>query len=244
MRAAFGRLCFLRSMLSRTNVYIDGFNLFYGAAKHTPYKWVNLAALCERVLPGIVINRLRYFTALVTPSTFDPQKRSRQEAYIRALETLPNLTVHYGHYLQSVVSMRLAQVAPGGSRNVEVVKMEEKGSDVNIATYMLVDAFRHDCDQLVVITNDSDLAEPIRIIDKELNIPVGVFNPHTKDTALRKSRRTGKREKAFPSVVLRRTARFYREIASEGSSCHMAQSQFPNELVDVAGRKIKKPDGW
>src|SRR5579863_3970720 len=91
-----------------TNVYVDGFNLYYGAAKHTPYKWVNLAQLCLEVLPDLTLNRIRYFTALVKTRPSDPQVRMRQEIYIRALETLPNLTVHYGHYLESQVQMPLA----------------------------------------------------------------------------------------------------------------------------------------
>jgi hypothetical protein len=115
----------------RTNVYVDGFNLYYGAAKHTPYKWVNLAELCVQVLPGLHINRIRYFTALVKPIPSVPHIRLRQEVYIRALETLPNLTVHYGHYLKSTVSMPLATPPLKGSRFAEVIKMEEKGSDVN-----------------------------------------------------------------------------------------------------------------
>lgn len=53
---------------------------------------------------------------------------------------------------------------------------EEKGSDVNLATYLLADAFRGDCQTAVVVTNDSDLAEPIRVISQELSIPVGLIN--------------------------------------------------------------------
>ena len=87
--------------------------------------------------------------------------------------------------------MPLAAPRPGGPRFADVLKMEEKGSEVNIATYMLIDAFRNDCDQLVVITNDSDLAEPVRIINKEMLIPVGIFNPQTNDTAVRRARITG-----------------------------------------------------
>ena len=87
-------------------------------------------------MPGLEIHRIRYFTALVKPLTSDPHTRLRQEIYIRALETLPNLTVHYGHYLQSTVSMPLAVPRSGGPRFADVLKMEEKGSDVNIATYM------------------------------------------------------------------------------------------------------------
>ena len=73
----------------RTNVYVDGFNLYYGAAKDTLYKWVNLADLCLQVMPGLTLNRIRYFTALVKPRPSNPQIRLRQEIYIRALETLP-----------------------------------------------------------------------------------------------------------------------------------------------------------
>jgi uncharacterized LabA/DUF88 family protein len=231
----------------RSNVYVDGFNLYYGAVKNTPYKWLDIAELCRQVLPGITINRIRYFTALVKASPTDPQITQRQQFYIRALETIPNLTVHYGHFLQSVVPMRLASPPATGSPMVRVVKMEEKGSDVNIATYMLTDAFRSDCDQLIVITNDSDLAEPIRIINKELKIPVGVFNPQTQDTADRKhhlSGRAGAPPKAHPSVELRKFAKFVREIRSEGPQSHVAMSQFPSPLQDALGRTLKKPAGW
>ena len=196
-------------------------------------------------MPGLSINRIRYFTALVKPLPSDPQPRQRQEIYIRALETLPNLTVHYGHYLQSEVSMPLVSPPPAGPRFAKVRKMEEKGSDVNIATYMLVDAFRKGCDQLIVITNDSDLAEPVRIINKELLIPVGVFNPQTNDTAIRRNRVTGQPIRpARPSIELKKVAKFNRDITSEGPQSHMARSQFPPQLTDAQGRTITKPSTW
>ncbi len=105
--------------------------------------------------------------------------------------------------------MPLASPPSGGPRFAQVTKMEEKGSDVNIATYMLADAFRKDCDQLIVITNDSDLAEPVRIINKELRIPVGIFNPQTNDTAIRRSRLTcNPIQPARPSIQLNKVAKF------------------------------------
>jgi hypothetical protein len=229
----------------RTNVYVDGFNLYYGAAKDTPYKWVNLAELCLQVLPGLTINRIRYFTALVKARPSDPQIRQRQEIYIRALQTLPNLTVHYGHFLESEVSMCLVSPQLSGARYALVYKTEEKGSDVNIATYMLTDAFRKDCNQLIVITNDSDLAEPVRIINKELLLPVGIFNPQTNDTARRRSRLSGRPfQPARPSIQLNKFAKFNREITSEGPESHMARSQFPRQLIDAQGRTITKPARW
>lgn len=206
---------------------------------------MNPAKLCHLVLPGLTINRIRYFTALVKPLPSDPHSRQRQEVYIRALKTLPNLTVHEGHFLQSEVFMPLAAPMPSGPRFAQVIKMEEKGSDVNIATYMLVDAFRKDCDQLIVITNDSDLAEPVRIINKELQIPVGIFNPHTDDTAVRRSRVTGQPLRpARPSIELKKAAKFSRDITSEGNQSHMALSQFPPELKDADGRIMRKPKVW
>ena len=132
-----------------------------------------------------------------------------------------------------------------GLRFADVLKMEEKGSDVNIATYMLVDAFRKDCDQLVVITNDSDLAEPVRIINKEMMIPVGIFNPQTHDTAVRRAQVTGQPLRpARPSIELKKVAKFNRNITSEGPASHMARSQFSPVLTDAKGRKITRPASW
>jgi len=74
--------------------------------------------------------------------------------------------------------MPIATPPPTGPRTVEVIKTEEKGSDVNLATYLLLDACRGDCDVAVVVTNDSDLKEPITIVREDLGMTVGVVNPH------------------------------------------------------------------
>ncbi len=65
-----------------------------------------------------------------------------------------------------------------GARTVEVLKTEEKGSDVNLATFLLLDAFKKDCNVAVVISNDSDLKLPIEVAQDELGLRVGVVNPH------------------------------------------------------------------
>lgn len=54
-----------------------------------------------------------------------------------------------------------------------MIKTEEKGSDINLATYLLIDAFRGDSDMAVVVSNDSDPCEPIRIVQDEFHVPVG-----------------------------------------------------------------------
>ena len=90
-----------------TNVYVDGFNLYYGCLRGTPYRWLNLEVLCQLLLPNHTINRIHYFTALVNSRPGDLQKPQRQRTYIRALETISNLTVHYGQFLTHIVPMRL-----------------------------------------------------------------------------------------------------------------------------------------
>jgi hypothetical protein len=108
----------------------------------------------------------------------------RQAAYLRALGTLACLSIHYGHYLQKPVTMPLATPLPGGPATVQVLKSEEKGSDVNLATLLLVDAFDGDFEQAVVISNDSDLALPIQLVRQKLGLPVVVLFPPHLSTAI------------------------------------------------------------
>ena len=52
----------------RTIVYIDGFNLYYGALKGSPWKWLDLEKLCHLLLPRDEIILIRYFTSKVQGS--------------------------------------------------------------------------------------------------------------------------------------------------------------------------------
>ena len=149
----------------KTNVYIDGFNLYYGCLKGTPHKWLDLAAFCQASFPPPrnQINRIRYFTAHLTARPNDPLQLRRQQIYLRALRTLSHLTIHLGSYVEKPTRMPLHPMPTTEPKTVQVMKSEEKGSDVNIATYLLVDAFDDEYETAVVVTNDSDLAEPIRL---------------------------------------------------------------------------------
>jgi uncharacterized LabA/DUF88 family protein len=209
----------------RTNVYIDGFNLYYGSLKQTPFRWLDVDALCRRTLQRQhVIHKIRYFTARVQPRPSKPQTHVKQQTYIRALETIPHLSVHYGHYLTKEVTMLLAAPVPGESPFVRVVKTEEKGSDVNLATYLLLDGFRNDSEAAVIISNDSDLKTPIEVTRRELHIDcVGIINPHSNT-----------------SNALKDVAKFYLSIKPSA----LRASQFPQTLTDSDGRTITKPANW
>jgi hypothetical protein len=87
----------------RANVYVDAFNLYYECLRGTPYRWLDLDAFCRKLLPHDRIHRIRYFTALVSERSGDPQQPQRQQTYLRALRTIPHLSIHLGHYLSHPV---------------------------------------------------------------------------------------------------------------------------------------------
>ena len=126
----------------RTNVYIDGFNLYYGALRKTPHRWVNLEKLCQLLLPKNTIQEIKYFTAVVSARPNDPDQPVRQQLYLRAIQTLPIVSVHLGHFLTHEIMM--PRVVPPGQPQeyVRVIKTEEKGSDVNLAAHLLADGFK------------------------------------------------------------------------------------------------------
>ena len=135
----------------RTFVYIDALNLYYGPLRKSPFRWLDLQKLCQLMLPKNDIQAIKYFTALVSARPGDADQPLRQQLYIRALKTIPNIEIIYGHYLTHVV--RMPQDTPPGAKQeyVQVIKTEEKGWDVNLA--------------------------PIQLIRSQLSKKVGVLNP-------------------------------------------------------------------
>lgn len=205
----------------RANFYVDGFNLYHRAVQGTRYKWLDLGKFCRFLLPEHQINRIRYFTAIVDSRPGDPGQQQRQQAYLRALGTVPGLSIHYGKFRTRVTRAPLASPPPGGSRTVEILRTDEKGSDVNLATYLLADGFRGDYEVAVVVSNDSDLIEPITVVRDELNLMVGVI---ITDSRTRRS--------ALPADFHRRV----RERTLKGC-------QFPATVRDARGT-IRKPAEW
>ena len=204
------------------NIYIDSFNLYYGCLRGTPYRWLDVSKLSALLLPGHHIKRIRYFTTLLEYRSDNPGQRGRQESYLRALQTIPNLSIHYGHFLTRNFRMPLAEPEPGGPQTALVTRSEEKGSDVNLASYLLLDAFDGDCELAAVISNDSDFAFPVETLRERFGMVAGVFNPHRNR-----------------SYRLAAAASFYRPIRRGPLSA----SQFADRLRDAVG-EFTKPPAW
>jgi len=172
------------------------------------------------MLPTDTIQSIKYFTANVSARPDDPQLPVRQQIYFRALKTIPNLTLIYGHFLTHSVPMILTGITP--IKRVWVDKTEEKGSDVNLAAHLLHDGFKGLYEVAVLITNDSDLAEPVRMVKQVLGLPIGILNPH--------SRHSG---------TLQQYATFVKRIRQK----HIAACQFTDKLTDGKG-EFHKPSIW
>ena len=164
------------------NVYIDGFNLYRGCLENSPYKWLDLVALAEQLTPSHAINRVRYFTAHVE----DPAANQGQLVYLRALRTIPLLEVRdNGKFTTHTVIRPLAdqpangmaavlewyrinhwvplrRPAPGYWVRASVEHKTEKGSDVNLATYLVADAFRKEMAAAWVVSGDSESDRSVR----------------------------------------------------------------------------------
>lgn len=209
------------------NVYVDGFNLYYSALRHRfpDCKWLDLRGLAQTMCPQDTIQRVRYFTARISARPDDPQQPSRQQAYLRAL-TATGVEIHYGQFRHDRRHMRRAapcdQPACPSSEKIEMLYTEEKGSDVNLASYLLRDAAVKDCELAIVLTNDTDLVEPIRMVTSEFGVSTMLLSPAE-----------------TPSTTLVRAATGIKRLRHGPLSA----SQLPTDLRDRKGA-IHRPRDW
>lgn len=206
----------------RTSIYVDGLNLYYGCVRNTRYKWLDLQKLFSQLLQERhLINKIKYFTAMVkaTPNNQDAPKR--QNIYIRALqEYIPEIDIHYGHFLINSARMPLEKPP---HHIVRILKTEEKGDDVNLAVHLLNDAWLNSYDCAVIVSNDSDMAESLSIIRNTFpDKVIGLITPG---------------ETTKTSQELGKNARFVRKIRPS----LLKNSQLPDS---IPGTNIRKPYNW
>lgn len=212
----------------KTNIYIDGFNLYYGALKGTSYKWLDLRALFTSVLqPHHRIGTIKYFTARIQARNGDNGAPTRQDTYLRALTAHdPSVRIIEGHYLSNKVTAKLDPPI-GSQRFASIIKTEEKGSDVNLAVHLLDDAWRGNFECAVIASNDSDLAESFRLV-KSCNKRLVLIVCTPGDPKLRRT-----------SIQLKRWANASRYLYGPV----LALSQLPDPVL-AGGQRIHKPPLW
>lgn len=217
----------------RTIIYVDGFNLYFRLVEKRPaLKWLNVKQLATTLLdPANQIVGVKYYTARVS-GRIDPTAPARQQIYLDALQTVPEISIHMGSFLTSEKFAALVKppefrprmtLPPPWPDVVKVLKVEEKGSDVNLASHLLLDAFQNNFDVAAILSNDSDLVEPIRIVTQIVGKPVGLLSPVNN-----------------PTPDLRQIASFIRRI----SVSDLGASQFPDPVLRPDGSEIHRPMSW
>lgn len=217
----------------RCYVYVDGFNFYYGAVQNTPYKWLDFVSLSRRMFPTFDIQLIRYFTAKITSRANDPGQRLRQETYLRALKTCPEMRIHEGNFETHKVSRKLVRPLADGTDFAWVWDTKEKGSDVNLATFLLTDGFRNAYDTAIVVSNDADLITPIDAVHISSSRQVHVLDPDVS-----RPRPQGAKIWPRPSALAGVAASVVYLTTTDLSAC-----QLPPVLSDKNGT-ISKPVEW
>lgn len=205
--------------MSRVMVYVDGFNLYFGlrSKKWRKYYWLDLSALATALLkPGQTLEGVHYFTTRIRANGRNVPDMQRQTAYLEALETLPNLKLHFGHYLEKPKQCR--------SCGAQWMDYEEKMTDVNIAVQFLADAFENRFDTALIISGDSDLTTPVNQVRAR-------FPEKRIVVALPPNRRSHQLTKAATGHFIINETAFRR-------------SQFPPQVQRADGFVLHRPVYW
>ncbi len=199
----------------RVIVYVDGFNLYFGMldAGFDYCKWLNIKLLaCNLLQNNQTLVEIKYFTSRVSNN---PEKQKRQNTYLEALESV-GVKIYYGNYQSDKIECkRCGNIWP---------TYNEKMTDVNIATQILIDAFQDEYDMAMLISGDSDLVPPIKSVHEIFkNKRVFVAFPpkrHNQSVALM----------AKGSLTIGRKK--------------LVDSQFELEVPKRDGYILKKPKDW
>lgn len=227
---------------ARTRVYVDGYNLYYGCLKGTPYKWLDLLSLFEKqILPSSAPTNsillplgIKYFTAKILEKAAKAlDSVSSQARYHTALRKLYSCRIELieGYYSLNAFKARIVDADhpdtwPRDCPQTLVWKLEEKQTDVNLALQAYHDAITGAVDQAVIVTNDTDIAPALKLIRAHTNVRIGLVVP------------TRFRERV-PNTELAELAHWVR---SHINSEELAMAQLPRV---IGGRKPTfKPDSW
>lgn len=225
----------------RTILYVDGFNFYHlRLQKQRQFRWLNLKAMADQLVSTPhVVTKVNYYTARVS-AKIDPDAPRKQQLYLAALGTVPEIQTHYGRFLfgeKWAYLMQPPAARPAsytwnlpGPKMVQVAKVEEKGSDVNLASHLVRDALQDRFDVALVLSNDTDLVEPVRIVTQEVGKRVGLVAPC----------RQRKNGPPIPSPSLRAVGSFVLYV-DDGD---LASAQFPDTVLGTGGKTIQKPVGW
>ncbi len=221
--------------LIKTIAYIDGFNLYFGSLKGTRYRWLDLAKLVEQLCnernPDSDIVAIKYFTADIKAklSSHGEASCKAQQDYLLSLKAhIPHLEIIKGKYNIQPKEYYAYSEPVDFANKYAVWVAEEKQTDVSIAVHLLCDVMDNACDQVMIFSNDSDLAPALVAIKaRKPEVIIGVVAPI-------------RGEIRQPSADLRKFSDWTRRGIKEAE---LANAQLPDK-VPTRKRAIAKPEHW
>lgn len=201
--------------IDRVEVFVDGYNLYFGIAEsgflHS--KWLNISTLINSYLtPNQKLISIKYFTSRITNS---PAKQKRQTIFLEAIEST-GIQIIYGLYKAINIECNNC----GHTWSIS----NEKMTDVNIATHLILDANADKYDTAILISGDSDLVPPIKAVHS--NFPgktVSVFFPPNRHNNTVAAAAKG-------SLIIGRK--------------RIIENQFPEKVTKTDGYILHKPAEW
>lgn len=229
----------------RTRIYVDGYNLYYGCLKRTPYKWLDLRALFDLILPSILYERqgvpaqfaleplaVKYFTAAILKNFAKAEDSvASQVRYHDALRGHigDGIQIIEGYYDSKPARAHLYEKSKAAHDCAikEIWKLEEKQSDVALALHAYSDALRGDVDQVVIVTNDTDIVPALEMIREHTQAIIGLIIP-------------AKEGERTVNADLDKLSHWTR---SHIVALELVKAQLP-PMVLHRGRPVQKPISW
>jgi len=202
--------------MERVVAYVDGFNLYYGLRSKgwKRFYWLNIPDLIRLFLrPGQRLVKTKYFTTIVQQPE---DKRLRQAVFLDALRTLPDFSIYYGQFLSDTKVCH--------NCGYTYTTYHEKMTDVNIAVELMADALKDLFDVAFLVSADSDLVGPVRLIKR-------LFHPKRVVAIFPPDRFSSQLEQISNGIL-------------HINHVELSKSQFPEEVVTPGGVILRRPNQW
>ncbi len=210
--------------MTRTNIYVDGYNFYYGLLRGGRYKgckWLDLERLFRTMLPKDDIRAIKYFTAY-----WHDDSGQRHRIYTAALAAhCQAVRVIEGNFKRRTRTCKNKECTFAGSRTFTT--FEEKHTDVSIGIAMVDDAHRGTCDRMILVSGDSDLVPVLALVRQrfpDIELFVYIPGPRQRFDQATEIKAMADRTRSIPPNLLR--------------TCQLPTT------VRVGAAAFKKPEHW
>ncbi|MDD2817108.1 MAG: NYN domain-containing protein [Thiotrichaceae bacterium] len=221
----------------KTICYVDGYNMYYGCLKNSPDKWLDIKKLFDGILhiqnPESQLLKVKFFTAPIKANvaSHGTKAQASQQTYHNALKKMyPEcLEIINGYYSLEKATPLKYITPPDKAQREAIWKLEEKQTDVNIAITAYRDIAKQKAEQLVFVSNDTDLVPALAAIREDYpDTKIGVIIPIRENSARPNNKQ------------LSQYADWTRNHIKDSE---LSASHLPDK-VPTHKKPIRKPDYW